>query len=473
MPSSDDFCYAAQIDKAGYLDAIHHYYNNVNGRFVATPLIVTLDTLLPITQAYFGIPLFFLGFLFVAAIGMFRAAVPRDVDWPTVTILGLMFSVILAANASAVSEVFYWLAGGATYLGATAFTLLALASMLALARRDSIDRSYLALTGAGALVSMAAVGSMEAAGPVLIVSALTGALAVHLAGRSGCLGLCIIAVGAAIALWLNLSSPGTAVRAEAIALDTRRDLTDFIVIALRSALWTTQYLLGWSSNVSVWILAIALYFTIGHGFGFSSRQSRKDRMAVIAILAGLAILPYLAVFPMFYAYSVPHPARAFTYIDALCIIFWLTVLIAGFGALSAAITFKSLVLESRRLSLAMFIAFGITIAGTSNYFHASLDMFRGVLYAREAAAQIDEVGKNPRRVDSIVLARSRTAYAPTLAVSDITPDPRRWRNLCFAEYLGAYGVRTEVEPGEGYEFKPEDWTDPDPQATGRPRPVWP
>jgi hypothetical protein len=474
VPSSDDFCYAAQIDKAGYIDAIHHYYNNVNGRFFATALIVTLDTLFPISRAYLGIPLFFLALLFVAAIAMFRAAVPRSVDWPTAAILGMMFSVILMANASALSEVIYWVSGGATYLSVTAFTLLTLACFLALARRNSIDRSYLALTGSGLLFAGTAVGSMEAAGPVLIASAFAGAFAVRLTGRSGCLGLCIMGIGAAIALWFNLSSPGTAIRAETIALGSQRDFIDFIVIALRSALWTTQYLLGWASNVSVWIIAIALYFTIGHGFGFGSRQSRKDRMAAILVLAGLAILPYLAAFPMFYAYSVPHPVRAHTYIDALCIIFWLTFLIAAFGALSAAITFESLELESRRLSLAVFIAFGITIAGTSNYYHASLDMFRGVAYAREAAAQIDDVTQDPRRGETIVLARSRTAYAPTLTVSDITPDPRRWRNVCFAEYLGAYGVRTDLDPDDGdFEFKPQGWTDPDPQAIGRPRPVWP
>ena len=72
-----------------------------------------------------------------------------------------------------------------------------------------------------------------------------------------------------------------------------------------------------------------------------------------------------------------------------------------------------------------------------------------------------------------------TAYAPTLSVSDIGADPRRWRNLCFAEYAGAYGVRVEAiedtkpKPKGWQTIMPKGWVDPDPQAIGRPRPVWP
>lgn len=473
VPSSDDFCYASQVDKVGHIDAIRHYYNNVNGRFFATTLIVILNALFPISQAYSGVPLIFLSMLLLAAIAALRATAPRNVDFATVTILGVMYSIILVTNAGALSEVIYWLSGGATYLSVTACTLATLACMIALARRSTIDSVSLALTALGVFSAIAAVGSMESAGPVLIVSTLFGAFAIALLGRPGSLGLCIIGVSAAVALWLNLTSAGTAVRADTISLNARQDLTDFIVIVLRSGLWTTQYLLGWASNASVWILALALHLTFGRSFGFAPQLGQRNKIAAMAILAGFASLPYLAAFPMFYAYSVPHPTRAHTYIDALCILFWLTVLILAFRTLSTAINVQSLTFDSRRLSLAMLIAFCVTVAGTSNFYHASMDMFRGAAFARQATAQINDVARDSKRGEAVIVARSRTAYAPTLAVSDITPDPRRWRNVCFAEYLGAYGVRTGVEPGENYELMPQDWTDPDPQAIGRPRPVWP
>ncbi len=80
----------------------------------------------------------------------------------------------------------------------------------------------------------------------------------------------------------------------------------------------------------------------------------------------------------------------------------------------------------------------------------------------------------------MIVVRRLDRLAPTVKVSDVTPDPRRWENICFADYLDAYGVR--VEPIEDdyierkkawYDIVPGDWTDPDPQAIGRPRPVWP
>ena len=292
-------------------------------------------------------------------------------------------------------------------------------------------------------------------------------------------GIAAIAAGAALGLWLNLSSPGMATRAAALAVDANKDIIELFAILLKTIFWTSEHLAVWGSRASVWLLAFALFWVLRDGFPSENSTERRRIWALRIGFIGLLALPYLAALPMFYAYFQAHPTRAYFFVDLFCLIFWLSVLPFAFEALRRMVRIQGARLEYPRLSAVLFMLCALTIAGTENYFQASLDMFRGSAFAEQATAQRRDVAEHPNRQHEVVVVRHLAAHAPTVKVSDITPEPRRWENLCFAEYTGAYGVR--VEPVDDmhtqwkklwYDVMPRGWVDPDPLATGRPRPVW-
>ncbi len=482
-PASDDFCYAAQYGKSGFLGAIEHYYNNVNGRFFATFVIVALDFIFPIGHAYAAIPLIFLASIAMAFLALVWALAsilaPRALDWRGKSALGLLSALILISNTEKLSEIFYWLSASATYVSAATGTSIALACMLMLMRADIGRFMRLLPVALGSLASVAAAGSFEASGPVIMAGGVFCVLITRILRRPGGAGIVFVAAAAALGLWLNLSSLGTATRAGVIELDAGKDLIGLIAIAIRSFLWTAERLGTWGSRASVWVLALAFSWAFREQLLVDWKKDARRRRVTLAAFAGLAALTYLAVLPMFYAYGTANPVRAHFLADIFSMIFWLAVLSFAFANFGKALAVDLSGINRRRLSVGLFAALFVTIAGTGNFNRATLDIVRGFAFSRQAAAQIRDVLDNPDRAREVVVARNVTAYAPTLSVSDIDADPRRWRNVCFAEHLGAYGVRVEPiedskpKPKGWKTFMPKGWVDPDPQAIGRPRPVWP
>lgn len=482
-PASDDFCYAAQYAKSGFFGAFEHYYGNVNGRFFATFVNLALGRAFPIGSAYTAIPPVFLASIALAFLALVWALAeilaPRATDWRSKSALGLLSALVLISYTENLSEVFYWLSASATYVSAVTGTLLALACMLMLTRPDLSLAAWISFASLGGLAAVAAAGSFEASAPTVILSGAFCTLVARILSRPGMAGIALVAAGAALGLWLNLSSPGTATRAGVMGLDTGKAPIEYLIMAIRAFLWTSERLALWGSRASVWVLAFAFFWAFRDQLLVDWKAGARRRRAALAAFAGLIMLPYLAALPMFYAYSSAMPLRAQFLVDTFGLILWLAVLSFAFANFGKVLALDLSKLDRRRLSLGLFAACFVTVAGTGNFSNASLDMIRGSIFARETSAQIRDVLDNPNHAHEVVLVRNVTAYSPTLSVSDINADPRRWRNLCFAEYLGAYGVRVapindfKPKPKGWQTIMPRGWIDSDPQAIGRPRPVWP
>jgi uncharacterized membrane protein len=208
FPQADDYCVGASLQKRGFLETQKRWYRGVNGRFAATAAfslaaLVLWDHYWVFGTATMGLLLF--SFWFLARTYMRQWAGPRV----QFAVAAGLFAVYWACLPS-VSQVIYWLSGGATYMGGAVLAMLLLGLLIGRVPAQTPGRRVVQLVPFGVLALAA--GFQETLMVVLLCLLGIGFARSILQTRRNRLDWAVALAIAVAAALLLMQAPGTAHR---------------------------------------------------------------------------------------------------------------------------------------------------------------------------------------------------------------------------------------------------------------------
>ncbi|WBL76459.1 DUF6056 family protein [Bradyrhizobium xenonodulans] len=216
-PEHDDFCFADQYARHGFIQTISIIYHSLSGRVVALflsqiPTAISKATNVSLLSAYS------LTLMACAGLFLFGSAVATIRAWPRagvlqVTFLTLAFASTVVSAAPSLRELLYWLAGLTCYVPPALLTILILGECTRALDTDT-EFSW-PLTIGVALGGLVAAMCNEFTGLWLLLIVAASLLARHLFGqRRQITHHSLIAVAIAVGFVVVVSASGNSTRME-------------------------------------------------------------------------------------------------------------------------------------------------------------------------------------------------------------------------------------------------------------------
>lgn len=439
---ADDFCIAGANLNMGFFNSISFWYQNWAGRysyFVASHLVSYTG---PYAAAYF--PAVVIA-LWTLALGWALLPLARRSGWPHPRWLAYLGGgLILLVTLSTLPSIFqsiYWRDGQVNYsypmIGETVLAGMLLRAWLEPAWSR---RGYAA---AGFALAVVFGGFAEAFGGMLVGAlALTFALALLLARGPArqrllpILGACL--AGALIAMVIEFTAPGNAVRQQ--ALGTGAGLVRVITFSFRNAVYIAGKLVLWNPGWTALILAAPFLSAWWLDPSPAAGRAHPNLRALwgMSWFRGLVILPPAGVL-LAAAACAPVVLGMNAYPDDRTILLPQTALVAA-AALGSALLGLGLRRLGwlppasgallRRASPALLAVFLALAAGVS------------VVSAAQSAPELQAyIQKWDARDAELRAARQQGVTAITVfglpnrgGISDLQADPSYWVNSCMANY---------------------------------------
>lgn len=430
-PSADDFCIAASFRQFGILDILSQSYFGSSGRYA------TVFTMSPFGKydnivgvyPYAAIVVLvstWLSFSFLAWT-ISRHVCPFRFPF----LAGAIATMLFIAGTPDPAQTFYWLAGSFTYQMGNVFSILFIA--LCIRRETATDgkasRSVLLLLSAG--LTIAAIGSNEVSMILTVMLIACGTwYSVRKQRQSRWFWLTLLFIGIVFTL-ISVLAPGNFQRFSSIEGDAMIRPTPWMAVILYIP-WVTLRILYWLSNPGLWASAfVMLIFTAesARNILYQEGPFRRSFLAVpVFWICGIFALNAIG----FLINRYPLPERA----ESVVFLFFLLGWYPSFLILGNFLAADHIRNHGKRLMLTTMILLLVGMLGAPNVFEGYKDTYRGYRYAKEMQARFAQIDAAIQRGDKEITLSSISRPPRTLFATDITSDPKNFRNACLGTYYG-------------------------------------
>ncbi|MGA8259637.1 MAG: DUF6056 family protein [Arenicellales bacterium] len=441
QPSADDFCYADMFRHNTFWNGIKEQYLGHKGRYATLFFTAAFHRLGGMLLTYQYAMFLFLAALSVAAY-VFVRALFEDATSPKRTIfLALALGALYLDTMTKVSATLYWLDGALQYQLGAVFVLLSLAALLTLHRTGRWPPA-----AAACACIFVAVGATEIA--MMTLAAVVAVMAfnrMYLTGRDRKQWTAVILV-TVLSSALLLLAPGNYVREQYAAPGAGRFWLSF------SNAWYYGggLLADWLSRPVFW-LATAAFIAPALRLVYLDGVRRKAGWGRLAVIVALVPgLQWSFVFALWFAAADNPPDRMQNMMYLLFLIGWFTAVlelvavIAGRCRLPFTDQVFPPALRAGNLAVAVLFAIFLVVQGHTptawgDLVHRARGYERQMQQRYATIANANEQSKSTN--DHRVVVLHRITDPPSLLMyTDIQPDPRNWRNTCFARYFGLKAV---------------------------------
>lgn len=439
FPIADDFCYAVRVRALGFIPAQTDWYFGWSGRFTATALLSAIALMGDIVRVYSAVLVATQVVTFISLWVLVMALRNRfGFQRPLLTALTLY--VVFLTGLPDIAQYLYWESGLAGYAVGNAATLLLLAIMVNCAPRGFSGRGVtgVLMFGAANLLVVAAMGSNEVT--VLAVIALltaTTALAAHHDRRRAAPWAWLLLL-AVVCGSFALAAPGNFVRAQSLASDGTLRPSRALAAGLFLP-WFALRTLHWLGNPGIWASAMVVMLwgrerfhqLICPGGIFNTRWLWVPPLWLLT-LAGLTAIGFAVN-------CYPLPERAESVVWLMFLVGWypsFIILLEYLGnrrILPSSVPGWGPPHGARRVAVAVL---ALSLLGSTTVFEAFKDTFRGYRYWREMQARVALISEARAQGLTGLEVPSLSRPPRTLFATELTTDPRNFRNSCQAEYYG-------------------------------------
>ncbi|HNY50493.1 MAG TPA: DUF6056 family protein [Smithella sp.] len=435
-PSADDFCIAATFRKLGIFDILSLSYFGSSGRY-ATVFTMSLlggyDNIVAV-YPYAAIVVLvstWLSFSFLAW------TISRHVcpfRFPFLT--GAIATILFIAGVPDPAQTFYWLAGSFTYQIGNVFSILFIA--LCIRRETASDdqslRALILLLSAG--LTVAAIGSNEVSMILTVMLIACGTwYSVRERRQSRLFWLTLLLIGI-VFTFISVLAPGNFQRFSTIDGDSMIRPTPWMAVLLYIP-WVMLRILYWLSNPGLWASAfVMLIFTAetAQNILYKEGMFRRSFLAVpVFWICGIFVLNAIG----FLINRYPLPERA----ESVVFLFFLLGWYPSFLILGNFLAADNISNHGKRLMLAAMMLLLVSMLGAPNVFEGYKDTYRGYRYTKEMQARFAQIDAAMKRGDKEITLASISRPPRTLFATDITSDPKNFRNACLGSYYGFDTVR--------------------------------
>lgn len=436
FPAADDYCYAVKTARLGLLGSQLDWYSNWSGRFSATALMSIFSLSRDINDSY-ALALIISQLATLTAIFLFLLSLLWQ-QYPLRRILlaSLSAYVIFLTGLPDVAQTIYWMMGVADYVLGNVSLLLLLAIGAQFEFCSKPNRAFsIFLFVIAAVIAIIAVGTNEVT-LVAVLSLLAVASVLSMKRRTGrawfWTGLFMIALLGAIA---SILAPGNMVRAQSLAADGALRPPG----ALAAMLFFPWFLLRtsyWVANPAIWVSALlVLVISRDKAIQLLYQDGVFTRSWLLFPALWAALL--LALTGIGFAINhYPLPERAES-------IVWLVFLLGWYPSFIILLHYVvgdiacALVGRAKRFLVILLV---VCMAGSPNVFEAFKDSYRGIRYWREMNARLNLIKDAKQSAIADLKIPSLSRPPRTLFTTEITSDPKNFRNACLAEYYGLKSI---------------------------------
>lgn len=430
-PAADDFCIAASFRQLGIFDILSQSYFGSSGRYATV-----------FTMSLFG------KYGNIVAVYPYAAIVALVSTWLSFSFLawtisrhvcpfrfpllaGAIATILFIAGTPDPAQTFYWLAGSFTYQIGNIFLILFIA--LCIRRETASDgkslRAVILLLSAG--LTVAAIGSNEVSMILTIMLIACGTwYSVRKHRQSRLFWLTLLFIGIVFKL-ISVLAPGNFQRFSSIDGDVMIRPTPWMAVILYLP-WVTLRILYWLSNLGLWASAfVMLIFTAEtvQNILYKEGMFRRSFLAVpVFWICGIFALNAIG----FLINRYPLPERAESVVLLCSLLGWYPSFLI-LGNFLAADTIRN---HGERFMLAAMMLLLVGMLGAPNVFEGYKDTYRGYRYTKEMQTRFTQIDAATQRGDKEITLTSISRPPRTLFATDITSDPKNFRNACLGKYYG-------------------------------------
>ena len=435
-PAADDFCIAASFRQLDIFDILSLSYFGSSGRYATV-----------FTMSLFG------KYHNLVAVYPYAAMVVLVSTWISFSLLawsisrhvypfrfpllaGAIATILFIAGIPDPAQTFYWLAGSFTYQMGNVFLTLFIA--LCIRREMAPDgkslRSMILLLSACLIV--AAIGSNEVSMVLTMMIIACGTwYSVKKHRQSRLFWLTLLFIGTACML-ISVLAPGNFQRFSNIDSDSMIRPTLWLALLLYLP-WSTLRILYWLSSLGLWASAfVMLILTAEKARNILYREGvfRRSFLAVpVFWICGIFVLNAIG----FLINRYPLPERAESVVYLLFLLGWYPSFLIVGNFLAA----DKVNNHGKRFMLAAMILLLVSLLGAPNVFEGYKDIYRGYRYTKEMRVRFAEIDAAAMRGDREITLTSISRPPRTLFATDITSDPKNFRNACLGNYYGFDAVK--------------------------------
>ncbi|MFZ2030342.1 MAG: DUF6056 family protein [Vitreimonas sp.] len=439
-PNADDFCRAALSGDMSQIWAhVQHNYADWSGRWVVHAFYFAVFPHLPISTHVYGALVATSALIWFAVCYLATRILFRDLmSWREKALLAFVLAAVLWSGEPGLGETWTWLTGLCEYEAPFLFLMLCLSALTSswVAKPGIASKLFAAVTAS--LFAILVTGINELVGVLLVGLIVVGGVLALLRKRLDVAAvLAVTLLVTLVGLAINVSAPGTAVRAG----------EDFphahdLFYALRLTLLEPGYApLQWLTDPRLMLMALVLLsapaFLKLRPAWAEWRLPLRGALALMVVAALVITLvgANAALLLVNYAQGIPTPGRILNIVFAFFIVGCFVTLAA------AAPLFRSQA-ESpvlRMLSIAAGIALPLALITSPNFLTAAADL---KLAAGQWRPAVDSRDVAIRAQPGRDVAVAAIPQHPRLYFwNDLSPDPAGWRNVCMSNYYRVHSLR--------------------------------
>lgn len=430
-PSSDDFSLAAQAQQYDFFELIYHKYQVRNGRYISSALTYLNPIVFNRFFVYKIISLLFIIAVFLSQLFFVKQFFGKRSKLFTYN-LSLMLLLLFLYNMPIISEGFYWFTGGVIYTLGTAIFLFYL-GFLAKALTSKIN--FISLNILTFLLFLSS-GFNEVLTLLIVFSLGTLSFILfknNLESRKLVFGQFIFAcIFAAVLVF----SPGNGIRGNSYP-----DAHQFFYSLSYSVIQVGRFSLIWIISIPL-IIASVLYSSFNKWISFEIFLFKKsfylNRWVSLVLLFALI---FICVFPAYWATGMLGQHRTLNVAYFFFLIFWFINLTVWFNYYKINVELKN------KHKTYMVIVLLVGMYFTGNGYNALNAIFSGSAssFNIQHKERFKKLSKAKTGNQKQLVLKPIDAKPKCLFTSDITSDPKDWRNQAYNMYFRLDSVKIYLE----------------------------
>lgn len=448
-PSADDFCMASGVRREGLMAHLWGHYFEWSGRYFGNALYAIYPLMFGLFDGYRYLPFIVILSLF-AAVAFFLSTLFRiKLNGYPILITSLCFVSVYLLGLRHTASSLYWMAGSLSYQTANILLLFTMGLIIQLVDRQNDGDNYTSVFTILLVVTILGMGANET-NMIPLIAILCLPFIIHL--RSGWViikpWLWLLVIGL-LCFSIVYFSPGNTVRESTFPL--RHDWLRSLQGSLDMGSWT---LLVWIGNPVFIVATLLTPFAVANLYRCSPRSFEISWILLLTLILITLSIPFVLQFPAWWSMGGWPPPRTVDAIFFVFLISWFFML----GALTLRIMPSALIFsengqlttKSTSILLVAVCCFILAILINSTFQRAQSDLWQRA--QSFAAYMLNRHTHIYHALDQqqpyLTVPVFRQPFPRSIYFNDIRPDPRDWRNICYAEYFGLQAIAREGQPGK-------------------------
>jgi len=433
-PSADDFCYASELKRSGFIASQVYWYKNWSGRYTSNVLL----ELLPVRTAFYwvyGLLMFLVTVLTLYVLCKILEYIPFSSLQPRFVIACATLLALYISSRKPV-ENFYWGSGVFTYQVSFIFALIAVIQLLRNIVNDKMGSTTLQLLIA-AVCTLVAVGGNETIGVIMNYLFFCTFILLLIYKRNKLKYLILPFTAGILGFSIGAIAPGTMMRSASYNNAYVHNIFLSTPYAFYSAVVDVTRVLR-----NPFIIGCMLFFVLLIGRGARATGEKRGIHPYYLAIISFGVL-FVTNFTSIFATGETPPARALGLGILVFLIFIHFILKSFYEYLPHDSMFKLEDSMLARVFIILLLIVGILSSHNTQTMMISTITGNTYRYRQEMLKLYNMIAACDPNTPCAIQPPNRQRTSTPVFYWWLSKDPAYWGNKCVAEYYGLQEVKSQ------------------------------